>query len=279
MIHYTPSGQEIEEEYQTVKEDTSRGQEHLYELLWSYIAHIVEKTIRMMSGHADPTVVEDLTQETMLAVMREGMARFEAKNARFSTYCGAIAKNKCVDWIRKQRQRWVNEVDDTWIENLSEKESDCHSDPQEILMKEQYRLSYIEKTKKYLRMFIELPERPQKLVSCCYTLILFQRYHPVSKQLSSPVWSYEQLEGYTVETGADRFMHEINEWIPYLSLYWGDEFLDEMDQPCQQGYVRDIVFSEQYQIKDFENWSIRIRAKLKKQMTEQEYRACMLELS
>lgn len=279
MNHYTPSGQEIEEEYQAVKADAGRDQGHLYELLRTYIEHIVAKTIRILGGCADSGAIEDLTQETMLAVMKTGMEQFEAKNALFSTYCSVIAKNKTVDWLRKQRRRWVNEVEDTVIDDIFNDSSDLHSNPEEVILREEYRLAYIDKTKKYLRMFVELPERPQKLVSCCYTLILFQRYHPMSKQLSSPVWSYEQLEGQTVENGADRFMNEINEWIPYLSLYWGDEFLDEMDQPFEEGCIKDIIFSERYQIKDFENWSIRIRAKLKKQMTQQEYRSCVSELS
>lgn len=279
MNHYTPSGQEIEEEYQAIRADADRDRGHLYELLWSYIAHIVAKTVRVLGGSAGSGIIEDLTQETMVAVMKTGMEQFESKNALFSTYCGVIAKNKTVDWIRKQRRQWVNEVEDTVIDECSDDRSDYRSNPEEAILREEYRLAHIDKTKKYLRMFVELPERPQKLVSCCYTLILFQRYHPMSKQLSSPGWSYEQLEGQTVENGADRFMSEINEWLPYLRLYWGDEFLDEMDQPYEQGYVRDIIFSEHYQIKDFENWSIRIRAKLKKQMTEQEYRSCMSELS
>ncbi|MDD6038284.1 MAG: sigma-70 family RNA polymerase sigma factor [bacterium] len=279
MSYYTPSGQEIEEEYLAVKADADRDQGHLYELLWPYVAHIVAKTIRMLGVYADESIVEDLTQETMLAVMKTGMEQFEAKQALFSTYCGVIAKNKSVDWIRKQHRRWVNEVEISEPESIFDNGADFYNNPEEVILREEYRLSYIDRSKKFLRMFIELPERPQKLVSCCYTLILFQRYHPMSKQLSSPAWSYEQLEGCTVEKGADRFMKEINEWIPYLELYWGDEFLDEMDQPYEHSYVRDIIFSELYRIKDFENWSIRIRMKLKKQMAQQEYRTCMSELS
>ncbi len=84
--------------------------------------------------------------------------------------------------------------------------------------------------KKYLHRMVNQKYRPYRTVGCCYTMVLFHRYHPGTKELSSPKWAFEVIRENTVEESADHFIEEMNDWIPKLHLYWGDDFLDGMEE-------------------------------------------------
>ena len=53
-------------------------------------------------------------------------------------------------------------------------------------------------------------------------------------------------------------------WVQSLA----QEFLDAMDEQEEGIFVSDIVFGERFKVKDFENWSLRLQAKLKRKLLE-----------
>ena len=148
-----------------------------------------------------------------------------------------------------------------------------------VVLAEYEKLELIDRTKHYLKLFVELPEKPYRLVSGCFSMLLFHKYFPKTRELSSPGWAFEQLVESSVELGADHFMEEMNEWMPYLSLYWSDEFLDGLYDIENGKQVGQLIFGEHFKKKDFENWIAGIRKKIKKKMSEVEYNRCVMELS
>ena len=75
--------------------------------------------------------------------------------------------------------------------------------------------------------------------------------------------------------GAERFLEEMREWMPNVPLMWNADFLDAMDEVEDGVLVSDIVFGERFKTKDFENWSLRLREKLKRQLLENEMEFCL----
>ena len=111
--------------------------------------------------------------------------------------------------------------------------------------------------------------KPYRTLGCCYTMVLFHRYHPNSKELSSPKWAFEEVKETCVGDSADRFAREINEWFPRFHLYWGDAFVDGMDKKEDNIYISDMIFEEHFCTKDFENWSGRMRNRLRCELYEE----------
>jgi len=74
----------------------------------------------------------------------------------------------------------------------------------------------------------------------------------------------------TVEAGAEQFLEEMRDWMPNVPFMWNADFLDAMDEIEDGVLVSDIVFGERFKTKDFENWSLRLREKLKQQLLENE---------
>ena len=262
----------IEEAFHRIQENRGGDEAELYELLLPYIQGLVQRFYHDPYQSYDSKTVEDITQDVMVDIFRKGLINFEEKNGKFTTYCGAIAKNKSIDAMRWQARHQVEteeEIDSAVFGKSAEA----------VVMAGYAKLELIERTKRYLRLFVELPEKPYRLVSCCFSLLLYHKYFPKTGELSSPGWAFEQLAESSVELGADRFIEETNKWIPYVSLYWSDEFLDELDRVEFGQPVGQLIFGEHFKKKDFENWSIRIREKVKKKMAEAEYDQCIMELS
>ena len=265
-------GEKIEEVLHYMQEKQCLEENLFYELLFPYIKGIVKRYYINPYKNDNQEIIEDITQNVMVDIFQLDILHFEEKGGKFVTYCGVIAKNKVIDAMRWQKRHPIM-AEEKIDYNLSEKSVEA------IIMDGYEKLELINLTKRYMRLFIELPEKPYRLVSCCYTILLYQRYFPHTTELSSPKWAYEQLEEDCVEEGADRFIREINEWIPYMQLYWSDEFLDKLYDVEFGKRVGELVFGEQFKKKDFENWSIRIREKVKKKMIEEEYKQCIKDLS
>lgn len=51
--------------------------------------------------------------------------------------------------------------------------------------------------------------------------------------------------------------------------------MDAMEEQEDGIFIGDIIFGERFKIKDFENWSLRLRDKLKRQLLETEKEFCM----
>lgn len=267
--------QEIEAEYDAYCLERGRNpkgtvnSDKMYEKLYDYLLGFVTVLLRG-AGYADRGVAEDVTQEALIEISTDTIHTFVKKEAQFTTFCTTIAKNKAIDYMRKANRNILQEYDETderKIFHFGSKET--YSNPEKLLMKYERRLEQIEAVKKYLNKMVNQTGKPYRTVGCCYTMILYHRHHPDSKELSSPKWAFETICEDTVEVSADNFIEEMNEWFPKLHLYWGDAFLDGMEEMENDTRVSDIVFGERFKEKDLENWSLRMRKKMREELLEE----------
>lgn len=143
------------------------------------------------------------------------------------------------------------------------------SDPEKLFMKRERIRDQIQLVKKYLHKIVNQTSKPYKTVGCCYTMILFHRHHSKTKELSSPKWAFDTIQENTVQKSADSFMEEMNEWFPQFHLVWGTVFLGGMEQEENDTRISDMVFGEHFTTKDFENWSFRLRKKMREELLEE----------
>ena len=259
---------EIEAEYDAYCLDKGRSLDAMYEKLYRYLKGFTAMILKN-AGCLDGNVLDEVTQETLAVIATDKIHSFQKKEAKFTTFCAVIAKNKVFDYVRKDRLSLCaySEEEEGELYHLSGRE--LYSDPEKLLIKQEKRLGQMEAVKKYLRRMVDQKGRPYRTVGSCYTMVLFHRHHPDTRELSSPKWAFETVREDTVEESADRFIDEMNEWYPGLHLYWGDDFLDGMEEREEGIYVSDIVFGEHFRVKDFENWSLRLRKKLREELLEE----------
>ena len=206
-------GERIEEALHRLQEEQYGDEEEFYQLLQPYIKSIVRRYYMNPCKLDNTEAIEDITKDVMVDIFRLDIKNFEEKNGKFVTYCGVIAKNKTIDAMHWQVRHQTDSIEE---ESMEEKlgKSLYEKSAEAVVMSELTKLEIIERTKRYLQRLVELPEKPYRLVSSCFTLLLFHRYFPKTKELSSPGWAYDQLEESSVELGADRFIEEMNEWLP-----------------------------------------------------------------
>lgn len=267
--------QEIEAEYDAYCLERDRNPEQsvnldrMYEKLYNYLLGIVTVYLRGVR-YTDRGAAEDVTQEALTEIATDTIYTYEKKEAKFTTFCTAIAKNKAIDYLRKANRYILQECDETEERKTFRFGSkETYSDPEKLLMKQERRLEQIVAVKKYLNKMVNQTGKPYRTVGCCYTMILFHRYHPDSKELSSPKWAFKKIRKNTVEVSADNFIEEMNKWFPKLHLYWGDAFLDGMEEIENDTRVSDIIFGERFKEKDLENWSLRMRKKMREELLEE----------
>lgn len=267
MYDYNALCQEIEAEYDAFCADRSRDLSELYSKLFLYLKHEISRCIKSDS-YGDDGAAEDLTQEVLI-VITEIIHTFEKKGtSQFALYCRLIARNKAFDYVK--RRKHCKNTSEEELESVVNKfdSSKIFSNPEKLIMEYEYRLELIAQLKRYLRTMIDWPQEPYRTVASCYTTILFHRYHPDTKKLGSPGWAYETVEEKTVYESAERFMRELNEWLTHIRMDWSDEFLDAMDEMQDGESIGDIVFGQRFKVKDFENWSNRLRENVKKHLKE-----------
>lgn len=262
--------EEIEAEYDAYCFDQSRNLDPMYEKLYLYLRRFTAGILKN-AGRLDENVIEEVTQDTLAALATGKIHAFQKKEAKFTTFCSVIAKNKAFDYIKKARHSLCtySEEEEKEIYHISGRE--LYSDPEKLLIMQEKRLGQIEAVKKYLHRMVDQKGKPYKTVGSCYTMVLFHRHNPASKELSSPKWAFETVKDDMVEESADRFIEEMNAWYPGLHLYWGDDFLDGMDEMEEGVYISEMIFGEHFKVKDFENWSLRLRKKLRKELLEEVY--------
>lgn len=257
----------IEAEYDAFCQDNSKDLNKMYELLYDYLYAFIAKKTKYFS-YFNHATVEEITQETLIAIVNQ-IHKYERK-AKFTTYCCNIAKNKVVDLVRTKIKNPEDFIEEKEEEGKPFEICDLSAEPEKTLLLQEYRLEQIELLKKYLQHFMNQKGKPYRTAASCYTMILFHKYNPGSKELSSPKWAFEEIHANTVEESADRFEQEMNQWFPKFGLYWGDEFLDKMEEEEDGILIADMIYEDHFKIKDFENWSLRIRKKIKDTILSQE---------
>lgn len=261
--------QEIEAEYDAYCLDRTKNLDLMYEKLYTYLLSFTTAFLRGI-GCRDRDAAHDIAQDTLTVIAAGKIDEFEKNKAKFTTFCSGIARNKAIDYIKEFNRHCL--YDDDGIKekiSLPFGSKEAYSDPEKLLMKQERRKEQIEAVKKYLHKMVNQTGKPYRIVGCCYTMILFHRYHPKAKELSSPKWAFGKIRRDTVEESADHFIDELSEWFPGFHLYWGDAFLDGMEEKENDIYVSDMVFGEHFKVKDLENWSLRMRKKMREELLEE----------
>ena len=254
----------IEAEYDAYCLDKTKNLENMYQMLSGYLRKIIATTIKY-GNYVDDYTVDELTQEVLLIISTEKIHTFQKEKAKFTSFCATIAKNQALDYVRKRQRRKTSSLEEK-EEKVSFFEPSIYRNPETYLLMQERHLEQISMLKRYLQLLMDQKGKPYRVIGCCYAMVLFHRYHPDSKELSSPKWAFEEIKQYTVEESADRFVREINEWFPGFGLYWGDDFLDGIEVKEDGVYVGDMVYEDYFKIKDFENWSLRMRKKIREEM-------------
>lgn len=273
MSDYTSMSEKIEVEYDAFCANSNRDMTRFYELLFAYLKYMAQKFMNE-SNYVDEDEIEDIASEVLSYVAEEVLYTFEKKEAKFATYCAQIVKHKVWNW-KKRRIRVCLDAEGNLEEYLGTGESDSYASPERRILEVEQQLEMIEMVKKYIKIFMDFKQKPYRTVSCGFTMVIFQKYHPNTTELTSPKWAYEELKIDTVEQGAERFLEEMREWMPRVPVMWSDDFLDAMDEKEEGVFVSDIIFGERFKIKDFENWSLRLKDKLKRQLLENQKEFCL----
>lgn len=265
-------GEEIEQEYRLYKSDTQRDLNSLF----SKVSEYIRPTIAMMvkkGSYLDEDSVEELTQDVMLTLVSGGLQKFQEGNAHFATYCTKIAMNKAIDWGRKwtRRAEAFYEGDEelhVYVESKLSAES-LQLTPEQEYIKGEFVSEQYEAMKKYLNILVNQSGKPYRTLGCCYTMVLYNLIYMDSKELSSPKWAFDVMKDYDMQENADSFMDEFHKRMPHVELEWGDDFLDGMDEQEKGIYISEMIFGEHFTKKDLENWTLRFRQKMRRELFEE----------
>lgn len=274
MEHYSSLAADVEAEYDAFCMASDRNPDALYEKLFRYLKYMTWKFMNENS-FVDQAEIEDIANEVLAYVATDVLHTFQKEQAMFSTYCAQIVKHKVWNW-KKKRIRMLLDMDGDLKQEVeaSEYSSSCQS-PERQLLDYENQLEVIRLVKKYITILMDWKQKPYRTVGCGYTMILFQKYHPHTTELTSPKWAYESLKEYQVCQGAEQFLMEMRDWMPQIPLRWSDEFWKSMDDMEDDRYISEIVFGERFKVKDFENWSLRLREKIKRMLIETEAEICL----
>lgn len=275
MIDYENLKQEIEEEYELTVRGEQQDKNRLYMLLSQYIRRTIEVTV-MEGSRIKQDDLEDILQNTMLAIFEKGIYNYKKQGKSFAGYCCMIARNKAIDYANHKRRENISRIAmasdedysiEEWMDYLTGGQSEANSKtPENTLMDMELHLERIGMLKQLLHLIMNQKEKAYRTVGCCYTIILFQILHPRTKELSSPKWAFEELKEKPLLDSADRFLYEMNKRMKYGKLVWGSYFWDSMETEEAGTLICDLIFGERFKIKDLENWSIRFRNKLKEEI-------------
>jgi len=185
MNHYIPTTDEIEEVYQRYLKYPNTA-DQLYQTLYPYIAHVITPFVKDGS-YIDQHAVEDLTQDVLVDLFEKGIERFQGTNAKFSTFCYAVAKNKACTYAKKRIAHRMEDLDDL-EEHLEQIKTDINQfrDPQIVYLIQESRLETLELFRRYINKLMNYPAKPYMTVSYGFSDIVYHRYYPKSTASASP---------------------------------------------------------------------------------------------
>ncbi len=251
----------IEEEYQAWLTDKNHDKEKLFVYIREYIRPVV--AVVMKGKGADQTEIESVCQDALIEILVHSMERFEKKNALFASYCWRIAKNKAVDWVRNPARQW-----EEWSpegECVTDDERYQMSSPEHRMLKREQEERIRSMTKEYLDYFTHCGDKVYRMVANSFSILLFALKFPDAKELSSPKWAYGELEESNVSEGARQAYKEVNGYLDntQLRFEWGEDFCRDLNKVENRVYQGGIIYGEHFKEKDFENWSLRFRKKMR----------------
>lgn len=126
--------EEIEAEYDAYCMDKEKNLDTMYEKLYLYLNRFIAVILRN-SGCMGKDAVEEVTQDTLALIATDKIDTFQKKEAKFTTFCAAIAKNKALGYVRSQSRYRLQTYDET-----VKKDEDSYCDPEKLLMQQEKRL-------------------------------------------------------------------------------------------------------------------------------------------
>lgn len=265
MSEYTLLSTKIEEQYQAYKKGDIEIKSELMENIRKYINPIIARAVSF-DGYTDHELVDDLASDVLLVILEEKLDTFVETTAKFASFCGVIAKNTAINSVRKRIRHNIIQSDE--IESIMDENQAGEGiyNPEKEMDITSRRMLLIEGLHKYIDILTNLKQKPYRLVGFGFSMILFHRYNPGRKILSSPKWAHEELRESNVSDGAERFIDEINEWFPYVNASWNEGFYDALDEQKNGQYIGDLVFGENFTTKDYENWCASIQSVIKSEL-------------
>ena len=265
MIDYAVKASQLNEAFERYMRNPEEEQDNLCELLYPYLRGVVGTLIKE-KDYLDKEAVEDLVQDIMATLFDKVFESFKG-DAKFSTFCFAIAKNKANTYIKKRNRARMENIDDIYeleVQGAFCKSAiDIYKDPQLVYVIQETRLEMLNMFRKYIGYIMDSEEKPYKVVSVCFSLILFHKYNPKSTMLGSPNWAYTCLKNMTVNSGATVFKDELNAWFENVHFKWGYAQLLAREARENGMVIGEMVFGYNFTTKDFENWSVRMRKNIK----------------
>ncbi len=274
-------GEQINEEYIRLSEDPNRGLDTICEMLMDYLPGIIGRHIYMSARQARIEAVDEVLQNTIGDILEKGFTNFSPEKGKFASYCGQIAVNNALDYGKAWHERWgaidgdEEAADENIVDWSNESKIDkvgdtYHSNPENIVIKNEYRTLCKEWAEKFINTFVNIDTKPYKLVGSGYSIILSKKYPTNNNKndLTSPKWALDQLNDRTVQYGADSFISEVNDWTNIKTVNWSPNFDVNMKKEEFGQSIADIVFGEHFDRKSIENWDNSIRKKVKKELID-----------
>lgn len=274
-------GEQINEEYIRLSEDPNRGLDTICEMLMDYLPGIIGRHIYMSARQARIEAVDEVLQNTIGDILEKGFTNFSPVKGKFASYCGQIAVNNALNYGKAWYERWgaIDGDEEAADENIADWSTESkidkvgdtyHSNPENIVIKNEYRILCKEWAEKFINTFVNIDTKPYKLVGSGYSIILSKKYPTNNNKndLTSPKWALDQLNDCTVQYGADSFISEVNDWTNIKTVNWSPNFDVNMKKEEFGQSIADIVFGEHFDRKSIENWDNSIRKKVKKELID-----------
>lgn len=281
MSEFSEIRDQVEAEYDTYCSFSDWGERYdtvrLFELLSVYLKLATRSLVRA-NPYINEYDIEDIVNDALVDIFESGLKKFQKKEAAFTTFCYAVAKNKVRNWHRNNSRIYAETSEKLTLfseQKICEeiRESDTAS-PEEYVLKREHQLEAIYFLKKYIQTVMDWNWAPYRSVSCSFSLVLFHRYFPTMKRKSYPGWAFSELEHALVRFGAERFETELKQWMPDGEFAWKEEFWQSMEKPYGNTIATgNLVFGENFDKKDFSNWAERMDRQVKDYLLGNEVRA------
>lgn len=267
-------GTRINEEFNRIIHTPEKDTNHLCELLLQYLPGVIGPLLNHSRLCQLSQSQDDVLQMAIEEILVNGMRTFNPDKGKFATYCGKIASNVCINIMQEIADNKADVLEEELLQ-LSIEESEKYPNmwgrsPESVLLQSEEMQKFAdfckEWTLKYLDTYMNLDYPVHKMVGSAYSLILSKKSLENTKDLSSPKWACEVLGNKSVEAGSQIFIDEMNRWIPYLNLSWGENFEHAKEEILFGKRTADVVYGEHFVPKHFENWDTGIRAKIRKTM-------------
>lgn len=230
----------------------------------------------LLKKYNDSDLVDEVISEVTIFLLDGGIEKYTPGEASFAVFVSVVAKRRGIDKIRKlikdnnrlsELKLFADEEDDSFNESILEDKS-FWGNPEKEYISNVIKKEIYDSSRTLIDLFLNDDGKPYMTIGAGYSIVLYNYKSATSKVLASPQWAYNKLENNTVFEGGDNFIDCLQKALKEPSLHWGDDFIDQLeDEDRDTGkYIGELNFGENFQKKDFENWTARYKTKMVKKM-------------